>query len=333
MINWLRSTTARLAVSYLAIIMVLSIGFSAVFYRTGAQEIGRQLPPPSFYGDQFGTPGIFDDFFRRRISEGRHELLVRLILLNILAVSIGAGISYYLARRTLTPIEHAMDAQARFSSDASHELRTPLTAIRTRNEVALRKPKLGLSEAKDVIKSNLEEAIKLEKLSDGLLRLSRQNGKDLPKAPVLLGEVANDAMNQFIKPAQAKNIKIEDSVPEIKVLGDTASLTQAVAVLIDNAVKYGNDGDTIHLEGYTRAGQGFLTVRDTGPGIRASDLPHIFDRFYRADHSRSRMGGDGYGLGLSIAQKIVEQHGGEISASSALGEGSAFMIKLPLLEP
>src|SRR6185437_13409552 len=127
------------------------------------------------------------------------------------------------------------------------------------------------------------------------------------------GEIASEAMNLHIEAAQAKNISIEDAVPKIQVLGDPDNLTQAVAILIDNAIKYGKEGDTVYLEARSKAGFGYLTVRDTGPGMRASDLPHIFDRFYRADHSRTRKGSTGYGLGLSIAQKIIEQHGGEIS--------------------
>ena len=332
--NHIRSTTIRLTLSYLAIIMTLSVAFSVALYNTGAHDIVRQRPPRTLiYGGQIEEPDTFNQFFTDRISQGEHDLLIHLILLNVMTLLIGAGLSYYLARLTLRPVENVMEAQARFSSDASHELRTPLTAIRARNEVALRKPKLNLAEAKEVIKSNLDEAIKLEKLSDGLLRLTRADGKHLEMKPVLLGEVANEAMNQFIKPAQAKNIQIEDSVPELRVMGDTGALTQAMAVLIDNAVKYGHEGDIVHLEGEANDGSAYLHVRDTGPGMRASDLPHIFDRFYRADHSRVRQGDNGYGLGLSIAKQIIEQHGGEISVSSLQGEGSVFTIRLPLAIP
>ncbi len=295
-------------------------------------EIGRQLPPRSLYIDQFEAPGPFNDFFRQRIDEGRHDLLMHIVLINILVLLGGAIVSYYLARRTLKPIEEAMEAQARFSSDASHELRTPLTAIRARNEVALRKPKLSLADAKSVIKSNLEEVLKLEKLSDGLLRLTRADGKHLKKKPILLGEIASEAMNQYIEPAQAKDISIEDSVPEMRVEGDADSLIQAVAILLDNAIKYGKHGDTIFLGGEKKGGYARLAVRDTGPGMRASDLPHIFERFFRADHSRTRDGNTGYGLGLSIAKQIVDQHGGEITVESLQGEGTTFTIKLPLLE-
>src|SRR5437868_919663 len=104
---WLKSTTARLAATYLALIMVLSVAFSLALYKIDVQEIERQRPPQSFYTDQFGgnAPDAFDNFFSNRIAEGRHALIARLILLNLLTLLIGAAISYYLARRTLEPIE------------------------------------------------------------------------------------------------------------------------------------------------------------------------------------------------------------------------------------
>jgi signal transduction histidine kinase len=154
----------------------------------------------------------------------------------------------------------------------------------------------------------------------------------LVKQDVSLGEIANEAMNLFIEPAQAKKISIEDSVPEIHVAGDDAGLTQVVSILLDNAIKYSNGGGTIHLVGEKKAGFGYLKVKDNGPGMRASDVPHIFERFYRADNSRSREGDTGYGLGLSIAKQIIDQHDGEIIATSTLSEGSTFTIKLPLAD-
>jgi two-component system sensor histidine kinase CiaH len=331
-----RSTSAGLAATYLCLIMILSIGFSFALYNTSSHDIGRQLPPDSLYIDEYGessTSGSgLSNFFTHRISQGRHDVLDHLIYLNILTLIIGAVVSYYLARRTLEPIEAAMESQARFSSDASHELRTPLTAMRTRNEVALRKSKLTTSDAIDVIQSNLDEVIKLESLSEGLLRLSRSDGKDLTKNLVAMDVVANEAINQFIGFAQNKNMRIEDKVPKANILGDAGALTRVLSTFLDNAIKYGKDGETIYVEGYTKGNYGYLSVRDDGPGMRASDMPHIFERFYRADNSRSRRGNTGYGLGLSIAKQIIDQHGGEIIVSSTVNEGSTFTIKLPLEE-
>jgi two-component system sensor histidine kinase CiaH len=329
------STTARLAASYLAIIMVLSIGFSFVLYKTSAHELGRQIPPPTMFepNQSFvgGDPG-FHHFFQRRIEEGRGHLLGRLIILNLLVLVTGAALSYYLARRTLEPIETAMEAQSRFVTDASHELRTPLTAIMASNEVALRKPRLSLEQAKGVITSNVEEMVKLKDLSDGLLSLSKQD-MDTPAImqPVSLQDVAAEALNRILPAAQAKQVSIDDTVPDIKVLGNLSGLTQAVVVMLDNAVKYSPSQSTVYLEGHKKGEQGYIGVRDEGSGIPPKDLPRIFDRFYRVDLSRTAAGNtDGHGIGLAIARQIVEQHEGKIMVSSALGEGSTFTIQLPL---
>jgi signal transduction histidine kinase len=334
--SFIKSTTARLAASYLAIIMVLSVFFSFVFYNTSAHELGRQLPPPEFYNGPFGdnivTGGVnYHEFFRQRIEQGRGDLLGKLILLNVLALILGGLMSYYLARRTLEPIEESMDAQNRFVTDASHELRTPLTAILASNEVALRKPHLSLDQAKDVIRSNAEDMTQLKGLTDGLLSMSKQETTVLVIKPVSLQDIASEAMNRVIPAAQAKQIAIEDSVPRIMVLGDTQALVQAVVAVLDNAIKYSPAKQTIYLDGSTKDKMGHLRVHDKGIGINADDLPHIFDRFYRADSARTKSDASGYGIGLSIAQKIMQQHHGVLSVESVPGDGATFTFELPLV--
>jgi signal transduction histidine kinase len=324
--RFLRSTTARLATSYLAIIVVLSVSFSYVLYKLSSHELGRQIPPPFMFRPD-REPDEFRHFFQIRIDEGKGHLLGRLIILNLVVLVVGAAISYYLARRTLQPIEDAMEAQNRFVTDASHELRTPLTAIMASNEVALRKPKLSLKQAKDVIKSNMEEIVKLKTLSDGLLSLSKQETQSINRQPVSLQDVASEALNRVLPAAQAKRIAIEDKVPATEVLGDKQSLIQAATILLDNAIKYSPNKSTIYLAGGAKDGHGRLSVKDEGSGIAPKDLPLIFERFYRADPSRSAKG---HGIGLSIAQKIVEQHHGRIKVSSTLGKGSTFTLQLPL---
>jgi signal transduction histidine kinase len=333
-INFLRSTTARLAVSYLTIIMVLSVGFSYVLYKTSAHELGRQIPPASILNPLQPDPegGLeFHHFFQRRIEEGRGHLLGQLIVLNLFVLLAGAALSYYLAQRTLQPIENAMEAQSRFVTDASHELRTPLTAILASNEVALRKPHLTLSQSKNVIKSNMEEMSKLQSLSDGLLSLAAHDtGGPIDTQPVSLQDVGGEAMNRVLAAAQAKQIAVQDNVPGIKVSGDRAKLVQVAAILLDNAIKYSPNESTVYLGGHQKDGYGYLSVKDEGPGIAAEDLPYIFDRFYRADQARTKQAADGYGIGLSIAWKIIEQHHGRITVNSLLGKGSTFIIELPL---
>ena len=325
--RFLRSATTRLAASYLGVIFALSAGFSYVLYKLATHELDRQIPPLFMFHPERPEPDDYLHFFQRRIEEGQGHLLGRLIILNLVVLIVGAAISYYLARRTLRPIEQAMEAQNRFVTDASHELRTPLTAIITSNEVALRKPNLSLNQAKDVIQSNIEEMVKLQTLSDGLLSLARQDSGGIHLEPVSLQDIASEAMNRVLPTAQAKHIAIEDKVPAVKVMGDGQALIQALAIFLDNAIKYSPEKSTVHLGGSSKDGQAAISVKDEGIGIASKDLPRIFDRFYRADPSRTAKG---HGIGLSIAQKIVDQHDGRIKVSSKPGKGSTFEMQLPL---
>jgi len=319
--------------------MLMSIGFSLVFYNTSAGQLGRQLPPSTIFNrpssdfssvSPIANRAEIEAFLQQRIAEGRDALQLRLIGLNVLALIGGGVLSYMLARRTLKPIEEAMEAQSQFIGDASHELKTPLTAIKTSNEVALRKPKLGLADAKEIIKQNTEDVTKLQALTDGLLRLVNNKDSDHSLKPFPLQEVAAEAMNQVVLLAQNKDISVNDQVPDIKVLANKQSLIQSITILLDNAIKYSEPNTVITLSGSSNAKFGYLKVSDQGIGIRAADLPHIFKRFYRADRSRSKQHYDGYGLGLSIADKLVKQQHGEISAESTPGHGATFTIKLPL---
>lgn len=329
-----KTTTVRLALSYLAIIMGMSIGFSVVFYSASVRELSRQLPPSSLFEDEFGgqtmRPPRFDAFFEDRIAEGRQVLLRRLIALNILTVVAGGALSYFLARRTLLPIEEAMEAQAQFVSDASHELRTPLTAIQTVNEVALRRKRLRIDDAREIISHNVAEVVKLKALTDGLLRLARHENQLAAVAAVSLQDVVAEAMERVVVLAQAKSMTVDDQVTAIKVLAEPQALSQIVVILLDNAVKYAPKASTIYLTSEARSKYAYLHVRDEGPGIRTYDQRRIFDRFYRADQSRSKHIVEGHGIGLSLAKKLAEDLGGDISVASTVGTGSTFTIKLPL---
>lgn len=334
----LGSTTGRLAMTYLAIIMLMSVGFSLVFYNTSSSQLARQLPPPSFYdrgrgtisGSQFESrQSEFETFFKRRIDEGRRDLVLRLFWLNMLALALGGVLSYYLARRTLEPIEEAMEAQSRFVSDASHELRTPITVLQTTNEVALRKKQLSSSEAREIISQNVEEAIRLKNLTDNLLELLKSGGKTYVIQPVSMQEVASESMNQIVGSALAKNIAVKDEVKNIVAMADSSALSQVVTILLDNAIKYSPNDSTITMRTNSKGDYTLLEISDKGIGITATDMAHIFERFYRADNSRTSLTTPGYGLGLSIAKQIIEDMNGTISVKSKLSTGSTFTIKLP----
>ena len=328
----LRSATSRLALTYLSIIMLMSIGFSIVFYNTSYHQLGRQGPPIN-YSDDPAWPLFrqdIDDFLNQRINEARKDLLLRLVAVNMMALGGGAIISYYLARRTMEPIEQSVEAQNRFVSDASHELRTPLTAIQTSNEVTLRKPKLSISEARDVIRQNTEDVIKLEAIANSLLQLAKNgDGQALDLKPTDIKKAVAEAFKQASKTAKAKNIKLDDKSLSSKIVANQPALTQALSILLDNAIKYSQSDSTVTVGGKNKGKLYEIQVVDSGDGIAEDDQPFIFQRFYRADKSRSDQ--NGYGLGLSIAETLIHQQNGEIwLAKSHAGKGSTFAIRLPL---
>jgi signal transduction histidine kinase len=229
----------------------------------------------------------------------------------------------------MEPIEDALKAQTRFTADASHELRTPLTAMQTEIEVALRNKAITKAEAVQIIKSNLEEVVRLKSLSEGLLLLAQTSGKLPEGSTTSLGPISKDAVLRLEKTAKAKKIGIKNSVKNLKVRGEQKSLTELLVILIDNAIKYSPSGAKVHIDSRREGKSVLVSVRDTGIGIKNTDLPRIFDRFYRADSSRSSAQAGGYGLGLAIAKKIAQAHSGSIEVRSAPGKGSTFTIVLP----
>jgi signal transduction histidine kinase len=240
--------------------------------------------------------------------------------------------SYFFARWTLRPIEDVMESQSRFTADASHELKTPLTAMKSEIEVSLRDKKLGSSQAKELLLSNLEEIGKLETLSSALLELAKFEGKGKENfKEVSLPDIITSAYEKLERIAQAKDIEFKNDLKELKVSGDKQQLIELFVILLDNAIKYSPDGSEIKIVIKKEMRHLEISIQDQGVGIKKEDLPHIFDRFYRADSSRTKGKTSGYGLGLAIARQIVKLHDGSISAESLVGKGSTFRVKLPLI--
>jgi two-component system sensor histidine kinase CiaH len=326
--------TLRLAATYLAIIMIMSLGFSAVLYDASFRQLGRQLPHDfnQSAAHPAHVPNDIDDnvnqFLKARVAEGRRELLIRLIGLNAVALVLGGGISLLLARRTLQPIEDAMEAQAQFVSDASHELRTPLTALRTTNEVALRRPKITDADARDIFTYNIEESAKLKELSDALLGLLKEEShiEDV----VHINDVIEEAAAHVKCLADAKHIKLSLPVTDKQVRGSHQALTQVLTILFDNAIKYSDEKGEVTVVMPSSTKRAIIGVTDKGIGISKEDLPHVFERFYRSDKARQRNAQGGFGLGLSIAKKIVKSHRGSLTVDSTQGKGSTFTVSLPL---
>lgn len=333
----IKSTTLRLTCTYLLIIMLMSLIFSTVLYQTSVNQLRRRPPSVRDFGTGSRLEEVqerrlneLDNFLNKRLRESEGLLFIRLVWLNLFVGLIGAGVSYLLARKTLKPIEEVLELQTRFVSDASHELRTPLTTLQTINEVALRQPKLSVSEAREIITQNVEEVIKLRNLSNNLLELLQHSSRKpkLSKLPIV--SVVDEAIGQTKTAASEKNITIQNSVSETEVLSDKSMLAQILVILLDNAIKYSQEKSTVKISTKTKSKHLYLDVEDKGVGIEAKDLPHIFDRFYRVDLARTKNDTKGYGLGLSIAKKLSEQIDATISVKSTITKGSIFTIKIPM---
>jgi len=328
----------KLTLFYVLIVMVISVGFSVAIYQISSEELGRGLGRQTGILRDFPmnaptsrNPIIQDleNIRLQQLEESSNHLQRNLIYFNLLILILSFIISYFLAKRTLKPIEEAMEAQNRFTADASHELKTPLTAMRTEIEVSLRDKGLKISDAKKLLGSNLEEIAKLESLSSALLKLTKLEEEiKLEFKELALSEIITEAFEKVESLAADKNIEFETKFKEVPVRGDRQSLVELFVILLDNAIKYSPKKSKISINIKQEKKYATVSIKDRGIGIKASDLPHIFERFYRADQSRSKEKTDGYGLGLSIAKRIVELHDGEISAKSSPGKGSEFIVKL-----
>lgn len=337
------SARLKLTLWYLLLIMLISVSFSVAIYNALTVELNRlEQVQKTRIARRIQFEQSLPDEIRQQIpqqpmdlgleeienSKERLRLILALINIGILILSSGAG--YFLAGRTLRPIKVMVDDQNRFVSDASHELRTPLTALKTSIEVNLRDKKMTLADSKDLLKSNLEEVNNLQFLSDNLLLLAKsQNTKVVSlHSDVQLEEVVNQAIEKTAILAKEKKIKVNRMVSQAIFQGSEQELVRMLIILLDNAIKYSPEKTNIVVKGQRNNTQVIITVQDEGIGIAEKDLPFVFDRFYRADKSRSQT--SGYGLGLSIAQKIVLDHHGSISVSSELQKGTTFTIHLPI---
>lgn len=228
----------------------------------------------------------------------------------------------------LARLERLFNTERRFLADVSHELRTPLTVIK--GEVGLMRLTGSLD---DESLSNIEKEVdRLTRLVGDLLTLEQAETGQLPldMQPLALDTVLLDVFHQMGTLAAGKVQLILDDIDQIQVLGDRDRLKQVILNLISNAIQYTPAGGTVHVALSKEAGQAVLKVKDSGPGISAEDLPHIFERFFRAERSRKRKGSGGFGLGLSITQWIVTRHSGTIEVTSTPGEGSCFLVRIPL---
>jgi len=327
----------KLTAWYLVIIMLISLSLSFMIYKgvdtitSKALFLQKSRMERRWQPNQL-LPKHKPIFEEETLLDIKSNLLWSLVRINIAIVAISGISGFFLAGRTLKPIEDMVNEQKRFISDASHELKTPLTALKTELEVTLRENKHTEKDLINIIKSNLEEVNKLHKLAESLLKESRYQKENYTMIykDVDLKEITQNVVKNLLKRAKKNNIKITQKLSRRIVRGDKNSLSELVSILLDNAIKFSQKDSEVILNLKKDGKFAVLEVADRGVGIDKSDQPFIFNRFYQADSSRTKIKNDGFGLGLSIVKKIVKTHSGSISVKSELGKGSTFTIKIPL---
>jgi len=326
-----KSARIKLTIWYLLIIMAISIVFSLVIYRVQEGEASRLLQRQRVEIERGGLvlSGPRLVFEPQILTEAEDRLKTNLVLINLAVLILAGGAAYFLSGQTLKPIEEMVNEQRRFVADASHELRTPLTTMKTETEVALRNKSLQ-AESKELLASNLDEIDRLTYLSDKLLRLSRyeQNGVKIEK--ISLQEVLTEVVKKAAKTAKMKQIKINENLSEVSLQGDKDALIEAFGTILDNAIKYSPQGSEVNVSLNSQNQKAVIKIQDFGIGIKAVDFPLIFNRFYRADTARTKEKIDGFGLGLSIAKKVIDKHNGKIEVESSTNKGTTFTVFLPL---
>jgi two-component system sensor histidine kinase MprB len=244
---------------------------------------------------------------------------------------VATGLAALLGRRTadrfaavLDRLERSQAAQRQLVADASHELRTPVTALRTNAEILLEEEGLGPAERRALLGDVVEQSEELTALVADLIELARGDQPTEEVQDVRLDQLVAEAVERARR--HAPEITFTTTLEPVAVDAVPDRLGRAVNNLLDNAAKYSPEGGTVEV---TVAG-GELTVRDHGPGVPAAELPHIFDRFFRATNAR---GQPGSGLGLAIVRQVAERHGGSVRAAAAPGGGLAVILHLPGARP
>lgn len=283
-----------------------------------------------------GTPTTLPQFIiKNDIVIIKQRIALQLLFINCLVILSATGVSFVLAGATLAPIKKSLQDQQRFVGDAAHELKTPITALKTLLEVHLLDPKMT-ARAKPILQEALESVDGLQVLTHRLLTLARAEFDATEKknlVPVSSKTTILKAIKLVTPLAEKKQLKIIpnfiDEKIDSSVLCDEADLLEIIIVLLDNAIKYSHEHQSITISLAVTKKQVKIIVTDMGVGITAQELPHVFERFYRADSSRSKQKNSGFGLGLSVAKQLAHRYGGDIVLQSPISGGTTATVLLP----
>ena len=314
----------RLASWYTAGVCVVVIVFSLAVYSVFAKDITGNADPVE------QTPRAEIDRDNQIINNARARLRIDLFAADSLIIMVTVGLSYWVAGKTLRPIELAYDKQKKFVADAAHELRTPLAVMKTGAETALA-GKAGKQELEKLTHESLDEINFLSETVNELLFLANSDtGQKEPFTKLNFGELLHRQVGLMCPYGKQKQTRlIEDIEQNAYISANKGQLKRLVTNIIQNAVEYSPAESSIKVSLVKIDHQAKLVITDNGIGISEQDLEQIFDRFYKADRARTDFGGAG--LGLSIVQEIVELHKGKIVIKSKVGEGTIVIVFLSML--
>jgi signal transduction histidine kinase len=298
-------------------------------FRTSSRQRWRVYAEPILVGDaqRFGLVAVAD-------ATGFERQLTRLVqtfgaaaLLAVLLVGVGG---YQIARVSAASVERAMERLRTLTADAAHELRTPVSVIRGHAELALQREREAAAYSA-ALRHIATEAQRLGQLLDNLLTLARAEAGDRPKQRrrLFLDDLADQAVTSAAVLGAERGVGVSlGRFEETAVVADPDLVTQMLLILLDNGIKFTPSGGSVQVHVFTEHHHPTLIVEDTGIGIAPEHLPHVFERFYRGDRSRS--GVPGAGLGLAIARWIAEQHDATITISSAPDRGTRVEVRFPV---
>jgi two-component system sensor histidine kinase CiaH len=324
--NLFRRARLKLTGIYIIIIALIVFGFSLFLYQSTVKNFSEAS------ADDFVATSSQDHF----VAVASNKLQDTLIFSDIVILFFVTGIGYVLAGRTLRPVEASHEAQRLFAAHASHELRTPLAIMRNDIEVLLRDPKLTPSQVRLTLSSSLEEIQKMTEMTEDLLLLARSEETYRSVASISLEKIAARVAKRMRPLAEKQGITLTfEATSPISVRGNEDMLSRVLINIIQNSVEHTPPGGSVRIVLSTaeqKNGSGtterlaLLTIADTGTGIPAADLPHVFTRFYKGTESSQQR----TGLGLAIVKEIVNTHGGSVDIESEIGTGTVVTIKLPL---
>lgn len=324
----------KLTVWYLLILMSVTIFFSFTIHSLLLGQVKAFVVEQRFRIERrFGPIQPSDSLDTDFVENANRRIVFTLLTINSAILFVAGGLGYFLAGKTLDPIKNMLEDQNRFITDSSHELRTPLTSLKLAMEVALRDTGLTIKEAKVLISENILEVNHLQELSNRLLHLTsgKKLGPPLEVERLSIQKIIGESIKNISVMAKNKGLILKNLVStEQEIVGNRDELKELFNILLENAVKYSHHKGSVVINSIVRKKSIEVSIKDEGIGIDAKDLPHIFDRFFRGDTARSKGEIDGFGLGLSIAKKIVEDHHGSISVQSKIDQGTTFIIHLPV---